>query len=160
MRKTGYAWRDYLPFQRQGDVLSGECTGAAATGRDDRPVLSERAAQRVEGPAKARGEQTGAGGDRNDNELPAVDLIGRRHPFRRSEKLHRPHLSTVGAIVRAEPAVRPGGEEDQAAGGHQRSTTREERAGVRWNPQLGRGEDSARRNPPVDLSRVQVIPRH
>src|SRR5919108_3933149 len=81
-----------LPCQRQHDVLPRRFIGSAATACGG-------------GPAKVCGEKTGAAGDRNNNELPAVDRIGRRHPFRRSGKLHGPHFPTVLAIVGAEPAV-------------------------------------------------------
>src|SRR6516162_5767501 len=95
--------------QRQYDVLPRRSIGPAATAWGPRPACRVRPAgvlpTRRVGPAKACGEQTGAGGDGNDNKLPAVDRIGRRHPFRRREKLHGPQFSTVVAIVGAEPTV-------------------------------------------------------
>src|SRR6185436_186413 len=51
-------------------------------------------------------------------------------------------------------------EEDEAASRHERTAAREVRAGVRRNPQLGWREDRARRYPPFDLSRIQVVRGH
>src|SRR5204862_5961270 len=165
-----------LAFQGEHDVLSRRSGGSAAATLSRSRLLFRRITGRnsgcrhtANGSAASTGgrrlnetwgEQTGPGGDRNNDELPAFNLIGCRHPFRRSSELHRPHLSTAVAIVGAEPAIGSGGEEDQAARRRQRSAAREVRAGVRWNPQLRRGEHRAGRNPPLDFSRIQVVRGH
>src|SRR5436309_14378575 len=67
-----------LLFQRQHDVLPRRSTGSAATA-DCRLLAGNAGAASVGAarPAKPCGKQTGAGRDRNNNKLPAVDLIGR-----------------------------------------------------------------------------------